>query len=176
MQKLQALLPLLGWFYLSIFGFAVLLLFVKLVFKHRASLLLNLVQKLFYIGFGLYACVLIAQSLTAEAQLWKESKKTLQEKFEQKADHEANGYYSMYFQVFRSKALESCKWGATAQDVSAREYYYIRRYMYPSSIDINSALPKISGMCAIIGGRENKPPKGYEQIFYYEGKMLIRKK
>lgn len=139
MHKLLALIPLLGWFYLSIIFFVMF----EYITKHK----FYVVRKIFYGLFGLYAILLALFNLQAEVKLYAETKKTLFDRFEQKISYETGTYYNTYYRVFRPLVHR----GQVVHllNVSTREYHYARMYLFPATVVISEILPQSSYLAVV---------------------------
>ncbi|KKR15417.1 MAG: hypothetical protein UX00_C0005G0003 [Microgenomates group bacterium GW2011_GWB1_45_17] len=168
MHKLAALVPLLGWFYFTIGGYAIF----SWITKDKFSFM----KRVFFVVFGLYATMLSFQSLRSEVMLYKETRKTLFDTFYQKISYEAGTYYDMYYHAFRL-AMPNGKYVIHLEDVPTRELHYARMYLYPDSVFIVDHVPAVAGNFGIV--RESTKSaivKQSDTILIYGGKQLIRVK
>jgi hypothetical protein len=124
MHKLAALLPLLGWFYITI-GIFVLVVWIL-------GRRLKWLETVYYFFFALLALIFMARSLFDEFALYNTSKITLNDSFEQKIANEAGGYYQTYYLELRP-ALGS-QAVVTLPNVDVREFYYARMFLYPANV------------------------------------------
>lgn len=124
MHKLEALIPLLGWFYITLFAFVL----ITWLLRGRFAWL----QKLYYLVFGAMALMLAGQSLLDEAKLFPVTKKTLLSSSEQKIINEDGGFYASYYLDLRPAVSKGVN--ISLPNVDIREYYYARMYLYPAHI------------------------------------------
>jgi len=125
LNKLSALLPLLGWFYLSIFAIVAVRYIFPKIFKK--------IEWLIWVGFGCWALVLSTRSIADEIKLYKISRETLYLSSEQKIIREIATTYEIYFKAFHQFMERGSH--INVVDVSTKELYYARMYLYPAAIE-----------------------------------------
>ena len=166
MHKLAALVPLLGWFYVTLFGLVVTMAVLPKQWK-------QLLYKIFFVGFATYALFLSLQAFRDELTLFPLSRKSFFDTFEQKISYESGEYYQMYYHRFRpyihrGEVVNLLK-------VSSREYHYARMYLFPASVSQVSAVPRDS-VLVILGEGDLKNLVGAEVLATYGGKSLVKTK
>lgn len=166
MRKLTALVPLLGWFYFSLFGFALAMIVLPKSWK-------RLVYRIFFSGFALYALFLSLQAFRDEVLQFPLSQKSFYDTFEQKISYQSGEYYQMYYRAFRPyiHGGES----VNLLNVSPREYYYARMYLFPADVAQVSTIPNDS-VLVILGEGDLKNLVGAKVLATYAGKYLVKTK
>ena len=121
----MALIPLLGWFYLSLAGFFVAMLLLPKKMK-------VFVHKIFLLGFGCYALFLSLGFLRDEAAQFQVSLRSFHDTFHQKNIYEAGSYFNLYHDFFRPYV----GFGDLVNllNVPTREFYYARMYLFPAGV------------------------------------------
>ena len=164
MHKLAALIPLLGWFYFCLLGFVAAMVLLSKSWK-------RLVYKIFFAAFAIYALFLSLQGFHDELLQFPVSRKSFFDTFEQKISYESGEYYQMYYRSFRPYI----HYGETVNmlNVSTREYYYARMYLFPADVSQVSTVPKNSTL-VIVGKGDLKSMAGAEVLATYAGKYLVK--
>lgn len=162
MNKLQALVPLLGWFYITILVFVVFSWFTRNKFGK--------IKNLYYVAFGLCAVFLTVHSLLDESKLYAITKVTLFSPFEQKAANDVGGYYDEYYVglhpgVSRSDIIY-------LPDISQREFLYARMYLYPAKALAN-AVPTTRALTIIDTAQLSKLSRAYNIVKQSRSKSLV---
>jgi len=163
MHKLSALLPLLGWFYLLLGGYAALRVCTR-----------GKLQSFFDVCMFGFIVVMSApfiwNSITFETAQYQTSMKSFWVPFEQKIAHEAGEYYDLYYGAFHPHVKQGDV--VNILGVSTREYHYARMYMYPAFLLQVDALPQ--GEFTAIVNKENMKMYPHTRVrAQYGGKYLI---
>lgn len=166
MNKLTALVPLLGWFYFSLLGFVLAMILLPKSWK-------RLVYKIFFVGFATYALFLSLQAFRDETLQFPLSQKSFYDTFEQKISYQAGEYYRMYYQAFRPYVHGGEI--VNLLNVSPREFYYARMYLFPADVSQVSTIPNDS-VLVILGEGDLKNLVGAKVFATYRGKYLVQTK
>lgn len=166
MHKLAALVPLLGWFYFCLFGFVLAMILLPKLWKRW-------LYRIFFAGFALYAVFLSLQSFRDEVLQFPLSQKSFYDTFEQKISYQSGEYYRMYYRAFRPYVHGGES--VNLLNVSPREYYYARMYLFPADVAQVNTVPKNSAL-AIVGEGDLKRIEGAKVLATYAGKYLIKTK
>lgn len=124
-NKITALIPLLGWFYLSIIGIFLVSLALGKLFKP--------VLRLIFFGFALYALFLTGQAFLEEWQQFSQERKYFFAPFEQKNTRDKGNYYQIYYQYFRPQIAKKYQ-VLNYVDNSTQEFLFVRMYLYPTVV------------------------------------------
>ncbi len=166
MHKLAALVPLLGWFYFSLFGFVLAMILLPKSWKRS-------VYKIFFASFVIYALFLSLQSFRDEVLQFPLSQKSFYDTFEQKISYQAGEYYRMYYRTFRPYVHGGEI--VNMLNVSTREFYYARMYLFPADVSQVSTIPNDS-VLAIVGEGDLKHIVGTKVLATYATKSLVKTK
>ncbi len=163
MQKLNALLPLLGWFYISLLIYALLRLLIK-------GELRKTIDAVFFVGIGLVSIYNIGMNVWDEIALVPFSMKSFYVPFEQKIDHEAGDYYGLYYVSFHPHVQRGEI--VNLVGVGSREFHYARMYLFPASVVQVDKLPE-APYVAVVGDSEVKRLKTAKVRATFRGRNLI---
>ena len=163
MQKLNALLPLLGWFYISLIIYAALRVFTK-------GELRKIIDTAFFVVIGVVSLYNIGMNVRDEIAIVPFSMKSFYVPFEQKIDHEAGDYYGLYYVAFHSHV----KRGEIVNlvGVGSREFHYARMYLFPASVVQVDKLPE-APYVAMVGDNELERLKTAKVRAAFRGRNLI---
>ncbi|HAU99242.1 MAG: hypothetical protein UX04_C0001G0063 [Microgenomates group bacterium GW2011_GWF2_45_18] len=143
-EKLVALLPLLGWFYLSLFVIAS----IAFVFRkyrniiHVGVLTITMICSSYLIGLSFFE----------ELGLYEESVKSLRDTALSKREHESGSYYHLYHDQIRGSLPASAT--IQIQGLSTKEMYFARMYAYPVGIDPVATVSSRKGEYALVFNQE----------------------
>jgi hypothetical protein len=129
MAKVLALLPLLGWFYISLILFIGISLFLPKIWK-----------KMKYAVFGGILIVSTVLFFQQSIDVYKETAFAWKSVFltnEQKIALQAGDYYKQYHQEI-IRAIPANTQRIALYSVPVREYHYARMYLYPFAVENHS--------------------------------------
>ena len=112
-NKILALFPLLGWFYITVFILAGVRYFLPKVFKK--------IEWIVWLSFGVWAMVLAAQSLLDEVKLYDITKETVAKTAEEKIKLEVQSSYNIYYKTFHQYMVRGVHINIVG--VSSKEYH-----------------------------------------------------
>lgn len=163
MQKLNALFPLLGWFYISLFIYALLRVITK-------GELRKAIDAVFFVAIGIASLYNIGLNIQEELAFIPFSMKNFYTPFEQKIAHEAGDYYDMYYLAFHPYV----KRGEIVNLISAssREFHYARMYLFPATVVQVDKLPE-APYIAMVGDDALKQLKTAKVRTAFHGRNLI---
>lgn len=163
MDKLSALVPLLGWFYLSI----PVLILVGFVLRRYFPLF----ARAFFIATAAYALVIAGQNYMQEFALFPEAKRIVGDPWLSKMEYISGDYYQTYFLGFRPylKGVKHIR----LYEASTREFYYVRMYLYPTGVLLVGRDDKRPGL-AIMGKEDAEAFPNETAIATISGKILMK--
>lgn len=163
MQKFNALLPLLGWFYTSLIVYAL----ARVVIKGE---LRKLIDAVFFVAIGVASLYNIGLNIREELSFVPFSMLSFYTPFEQKIAHEAGDYYDMYYVVFHPHV----KRGEIVNLIGAnsREFHYARMYLFPATVVQVDKLPE-APYIAMVGDDTLKRLKTAKVRTAFHGRNLI---
>lgn len=163
MQKFNALLPLLGWFYTSLIVYAVL----RMVTKGE---LRKIIDAVFFVVIGVASLYNIGLNIREELSFIPFSMRSFYTPLEQKIAHEAGDYYDMYYIAFHPYV----KRGEIINLIGAnsREFHYARMYLFPATVVQVDKLPD-APYIAMVGDDTLKALKTAKVRTAFHGRNLI---
>ncbi len=163
MDKVQALLPLLGWFYITVGLFVVFCWITRDRFPE--------LKRLYYGAFGAIAFVFIMQSLVSEVQMFSLSKKTSGLTYKQKMVEESSAYFENYYEKLRPMLTK--KDVVYLPNADTREYHYARAFLYPAEVLVKP-VPEGESLAILNTGDLKKFPRLFEVLQTSGDRSLIR--
>lgn len=163
MNKLLALIPLLGWFYITVIVFV--------VFSWVTKRKYGFIKKLYYGVFTALALFLAVGSLLNESKLYEVSKTTLFSPFKQKIANEAGNYYEDYYLGFHPAISRSNL--IYISNISQRELFYAKMYLYPGEV-LAHAIPNIRTLVIMDTSQLKGLKRSYTLVRQSQNKSLVQ--
>lgn len=166
MFEFSALLPLLGWFYLSLAGVVAGFAIFRQKFVRRLLL---------FPFFGMTIVGIVATNLhdwAAASKTWKEWNQSSRSKM----DNYAGTYRAQYLETFYPALKKQEVQFVSVADVDPREFLYVRMYLYPilvRSIDSKKKDQEIDRFIIVSKSSLDALPRG-EVLAESEGKVLLQ--
>jgi hypothetical protein len=161
-NKLEALLPLLGWFYLSLSG-----IFLFLFVRKRQAL------ESFVISMILFAWMLLSiAGLKQEILLAEQGKPRWTDSWQSKIHQEIGSMYQTYFEVFHPLVPR----GALVHlfETSTLEFHVARMYLYPASVIQAGFEREYTPVYAVVGEADANKLQNGEVLARVNGKILMK--
>ncbi len=164
-NKLMLLLPLLGWFYLSILGFVIL----YYVFPR----LRKVTTFVYYTGFSIFAFTVMYASIPLLKPVFIDARKSNSRTVEEKISEQAGSSYKTYFKGFRPEVLKRNIYHVQFLHPSTKEFLYAKMYLYPAGVEDVSQIRNNKGELAIIGESEIKQYWDAKVLSIVDGRALV---
>jgi len=162
-NKLSALFPLLGWFYISLFGIIGVYLVAG---KARVY-----IERLFVIVVVLAMSFLSIQNVSMEYGGYTQAVHNMNKSWQQKVMDEFSGTYNQYYKTFHSIVPS----GALIHlyNTDTREFLIARMYLYPASVIEYGFNRPVEDGYAIMNRGDMKKVPGARILAEKDGKVLI---
>lgn len=169
--KILALIPLLGWFYLSILG--VVLIVGALHLFHKKNLAV-IIEKIVVLGIACTALILAFGNIRKE---WKETQKawkSFRDSATAKINQEVGGNYRIYYKTLRPLVKNVHDVNLIGAD--AREYHFARMYLYPTLVLDAQTVNDGNTAYSIVPENLAERLDQYTEIARVDGHVLMQKK